>query len=394
MNSDLIPIRLKPGRERSVLARHSWIFSGAVENIQDIIDGCVHPVFSSQSAFLGIAYFNSRCSIVGRIISYRKEPPEQAIIRSLEQSIALRAKVMPQNAREMYRLVHAEADFLPGLVIDLYGDVAVLQIATLGMDRFKETIVDTLREKLPLTWIYERSTSSSRKMEAMQPAEKTLWGVERAEVLAEENAICYSVDVKKGQKTGFFLDQREMRSLVRSHANGRRLLNCFAYSGGFSLAALLGGVSSCCSVDVSQSALDLLQKNLVLNGLDGDSRHSSLCEDVFAYLRNQVTLPFDMVILDPPAFSKRPHDVAKALTGYREINSQVMKKMLPGSLLLTCSCSHYVTQELFLAMLKESSLIAERSIRILTGHHNSFDHPTSLVHPETEYLKSYLLYIQ
>ena len=394
MNVDNPPIYLKPGRERSVLARHLWIFSGAVDNIADIIDGGVHPVYSSKKAFLGLAYFNSRCSIIGRMISYTNQDPEEAITHTLEKSIRMRKGLMPQNPFEMYRLVHAEADSLPGLVVDLYGDVAVLQIATLGMDAFKNTIVDVLRKNFTLNWIYERSISSSRKMEGLPPVEKTLFGDEREETIAQENSIRYLVDIKKGQKTGFFLDQREMRSLVRSHSFGRHLLNCFSYSGGFSLAALMGGASSCHSVDISRSALDLLEKNLSLNGLADDKRHTSLCEDVFKYLREQENFFYDFVILDPPAFSKKPHDVRNALKGYREINSQTMKKMPPGSLLLTCSCSYFVKNDQFLEMLKESSLLASRSVRILASHHGSFDHPTSLVHPETEYLKSYLLYIE
>lgn len=391
---ETLPICLKPGREKSILARHLWIFSGAVQNPDDIHDGSVHPVHSSQGAWLGLAYFNRRCSIIGRMIGFQRREPQALITQYLKRSIALRKSLFAWKPSTMCRLVHAEADLLPGLVIDLYGDVAVLQIATLGMERFKELIVQTLREEISLSWIYERSSSGSRKIEGLGTSIGTLWGIERTEVLAEEEDLLYSIDIKQGQKTGFFLDQREMRGLIKKYATCRRVLNCFSYSGGFSLASLKGNAISCHSVDASQSALSLLEKNLQLNGLQGTNRHTALCEDVFTFLREKDSLPYDLVILDPPAFAKKPGDLSNALKGYREINSQVMKKIPPGGLLLTCSCSHFVSNEHFCRMLKEASLQAGRHVRILTGHHNSSDHPISLTHPENEYLKSYFLSVE
>lgn len=387
------PIRLHPGRERSICAKHLWIFSGAVANPSDIVDGAVHTVHSSKDEILGIAYFNKKCSIIGRMVSFLEEDPEEAIARNILQSIAMRKNIFPSTPLEMFRLVHAEADLLPGLVIDKYADVAVIQMATLGITSFRNIIVDTLRSAYSFRSIYERSTSPSRKVEGLAPFEQTLWGDDVSEVCTTEFDTSYLVDIKKGQKTGFFLDQRAMRSYIRSIASQKRVLNCFSYSGGFSLAALKGNASSCTSIDVSQGALDLLEKNLRLNNFIGQS-HQSICEDVFAYLRAQEKLPYDIIILDPPAFAKRAHDLHNALKGYREINSQVMKKALPDTLLLTCSCSYYVPHDRFLAMLKESALLAKRHVRILTGHHMSPDHPASVFHPETDYLKSYLLHIQ
>lgn len=393
MSSSTPHIYLKPGRERSVIKRHPWIFSGAVQNSHAIVDGAVHSVYSSNSDFLGLAYFNSRCSLIGRMISYQNEDPKVAIRRSLEDSIRIRQAMMPQNEKEMYRLVHGEADFLPGLIVDRFYDVAVLQIGTLGMEAFRDIIIETLTEKLPLTWIYERSSSSSRKLEGLSSFEKTVWGQERDEVVADENGIHFSIDVRHGQKTGFFLDQREMRKLIRSLAKEKRVLNCFCYSGGFSLASLLGEAQSCLSIDVSDSALALLEHNLELNELRNDARHETLREDVFNFIRASNRLDFDLIILDPPAFAKKPKDVTQAIRGYREINSQVMKKMGKG-LLLTCSCSHFVSSDQFVEMLKEAALMAQRQVRMLSTHHNSFDHPLSLTHPESEYLKSYLLHIE
>lgn len=388
-----IPIRLKPGREKSLLSRHLWIFSGAVANSNDIVSGSVHPVVSATGQKLGIAYFNERCSLIGRILSFEETSPEKALATHIQKSISLRKSLFSFTSSTMCRLVHAEADRLPGLIVDLYGDVAVIQIATKGMERLKETIVHSLKEELSLTWIYERSSSSSRKMEGLSPFEGTLWGTEREKVYAEESGILYSIDIKHGQKTGFFLDQREMRSLVQRFSDKRRVLNCFSYSGGFSLAALRGGASSCHSLDVSQSALSLLDENLRLNDFAGTPRHTSRCEDVFDFLRSTETLPYDFVILDPPAFAKKRNDIPNALRGYREINSQVMKKLPQGSLLLTCSCSYFITEDDFLRMVKEASLHANRYVRVITKHHTSFDHPIAVTHPENEYLKSFLLYV-
>lgn len=388
-----VPIRLKPGREKSVLSKHLWIFSGALSNPDDIVDGQVHPVLSSNDQFLAIAYFNKRCSIAGRILSFQKKDPQEAIQDHLLESIELRRKIFSPSASWMGRLVHAEADLLPGLIVDLYADVAVLQIATLGMERLREYVIEILSRELSISWIYERSASGSRKVEGLRPFEGTVWGQERDEVISEESGISYCIDIKHGQKTGFFLDQREMRNLLRSYAHQKRVLNCFCYSGGFSLAALKGGASFCQSIDVSQSALTLLERNLLLNGFGGSSCHHSHCADVFEFLRKEETLPYDIVVLDPPAFAKKPHDVQNALRGYREINSQALQKMPKGSLLLTCSCSYYIEEALFVRMLKEAALQAKRYIRILTGHHNSPDHPVSPFHPENEYLKSYLVWV-
>jgi 23S rRNA (cytosine1962-C5)-methyltransferase len=385
---------LASGRERSVLARHLWIFSGAVKKIHpDLRDGECVDVLSSTGEFLARAFLNRSSSIIGRIVSFEPMAVEEAITGHLQRALAFRMQLFRDLSGRVCRLVNAEADMLSGLVIDLYDTTAVLQISALGMEKHKELIVDVLRSSLPLTWIVEKSTSPSRKKEGMASETKTLWGEERSRIVIEEHGLKFAVAVAEGQKTGFFIDQRETREIVRRLAPGRRVLNCFSYSGAFSVAALCSGAARCVSLDSSDQALKLVQENLQLNGLDADPRHESVCADAFEWLESN-PLDYDVIILDPPAFAKRRQDVDRAIKGYREINRQALQKMPSGSFLLTCSCSYHVQPTEFLAMLKNAGLQSHRNVRLLSHHHHAWDHPTSLYHPETDYLKSALLYVE
>jgi 23S rRNA (cytosine1962-C5)-methyltransferase len=382
------------GRERSILGRHQWIFSGAVKKMPtEAEDGSCVDVVSVRGEFLASAFLNRKSSIVGRIISFEKRDAEEAIRQNIENAITYRRKLFGNFSGKMFRLINAEADMLSGLVVDLYDTSAVIQVSSLGIEKHKEIILDALRAHIPLTWIYEKSTSPSRKQEGLSPCERTLWGEEKPTVVVEEEGIRYMVAIKEGQKTGFFLDQREMRTMIQQLAKGRKVVNCFSYSGGFSLSALLGGASSCLSIDSSSQALTWLGENLRLNGLEEDTRHSSLCTDVFSWLEKE-DVDFDLVILDPPAFAKRKQDLDKALRGYKEINRRALQKMPKNSFLLTSSCSYHVEPTQFMAMLKKAALDAGRNVRILSYHRHAWDHPTSIFHPETDYLKSALLYVE
>lgn len=385
---------LAPGKERSIYARHLWIFSGAVKKIHpDLKDGECCDVLSSTGEFLAQAFLNRSSSIIGRIISFERMDVEEVLKGHVLRAIELRTKLFGSLQGTMCRLVNAEADLLSGLIIDLYGETAVLQISALGMERYKQFIVDTLRSSIPMQWIVEKSTSPSRKKEGLSSEVRTLWGTEQPHIVVEESGLKFAISVQEGQKTGFFIDQRETRELVRRLSPGRRILNCFSYSGAFSVAALASGASSCSSIDSSEPALRMVSENLRLNGLDKDSRHSSICADVFVWLE-QNPLDFDLIILDPPAFAKRRQDVDMAIKGYREINRRAMQKMPSGSFLLTCSCSYHVQPNEFMAMLKQAALQTGRRVRLLSNHRHAWDHPTSLFHPETDYLKSALLYVE
>ena len=383
---------LAPGRERSVLGRHQWIFSGAVKHMpKGVPDGECVPVLSATGDFLGIAFLQRRSSIVGRLISFEDRPVEAILLSNLEQALLLRRKLFGDLSGKMYRLVNAEADMLSGLIVDVYDTTAVIQISSLGMERRKEQIVEMVRILLPVTWVYERSTSPSRKHEGLAPSQGTLFGEEKP-VYVQEDGFRFHIDITGGQKTGFFIDQREMRGLVKRLAAGKRVVNCFCYSGAFSVAALAGGATKCVSIDASQAALQLVEEHLRLNGLES-AAHESLCTDVFSWLETD-PLFYDLIILDPPAFAKRKQDVENALKGYREINRRVLQKVPSGSFLLTFSCSYHVEPNQFLAMLKKASLDAKRHVRLLSHHRHAWDHPMSIYHPETDYLKSALLYVE
>jgi 23S rRNA (cytosine1962-C5)-methyltransferase len=385
---------LAPGRERSVLSRHQWIFSGAVKKIsQSSEDGDCIDILASTGEFLAIAFLNRSSSIVGRILSFEKKSVEEALNDNLLKAFAFRRRLFGDLSGKMCRLVNAEADMLSGLVIDLYDTTAVIQISSLGMEKYKGFILEVLRSSLTLTWIFEKSTSPSRKKEGMPLVEETLWGEEKSRIIVKEDGLQFAISVKGGQKTGFFIDQRETRDSVRRLASGRRVLNCFSYSGAFSVAALSAGAMSCCSIDSSEQALKLIEENLVLNGLQGDHRHTSICADVFTWLEKE-PLDFDLIVLDPPAFAKRKQDLDVAMKGYREINRRALQKMPSGSFLLTCSCSYHVQPTEFMAMLKHAAMQSSRRVRVLSHHRHAWDHPCSIYHPETDYLKSALLYVE
>ena len=381
------------GKERAIVFRHQWIFSGAVRSLPPTVeDGACVDVCSSDGSFLGRALVNRKSAIIGRIITFERKSAEDAICAHLQAAVSFRKALFGSLQGRMYRLVNAEADMLSGLVIDVYDTVAVVQVSTLGMNRYLPVIVDVLRSELALTWIYEKSTSPSRKREGLLPKEGTLWGEEQSRVVVAEDGLQFLISIKEGQKTGFFIDQRESREIVRRLAPGRRVLNCFSYSGAFSVAALAAGARSCCSVDVSAQALQLAEANVALNHLDSDGRHTVVCADVFPWLDRE-SLDYDLVILDPPAFAKRRQDVPSAMSGYQEINRRAIAKMPAGSFLLTCSCSYHVQPSEFLAMLKSAAHAAKRQVRVVSHHRHAWDHPMNLFHPETDYLKSALLYV-
>ncbi|MBS0638127.1 MAG: class I SAM-dependent rRNA methyltransferase [Verrucomicrobia bacterium] len=380
------PVTLKSGREKSLLSRHPWIFSGAVQSLPEFTDGDVLPVQSNRGEHLGFGYFNRRSNIIGRMLSFDKTVDLEKLIK---EAIVLRT-VVPSNSNAI-RLINGESDFCPGLIVDRYDNVLVVQISTLGMDKLKGQIVEILQRECKPVWIYESSTSPSRKEEGLNECKKTLFGNPVDDILVYENGLKFLVNPLKGQKTGFFQDLREMRLLIEQLAKGKRVLNCFSYTGAFSCYALKGDATHCLSVDISKEAIEQTKKHMELNGFE-QARHSEVVADCFDFLRTDA-LNFDLVILDPPAFAKRKSDVTKALRGYQEINRTTLAKMPKNSLLLTCSCSYHVDDELFLKMLFHASREAKRDIRIIQRHRHAFDHPVSIYHPESNYLKGYLCYV-
>ena len=382
---------LKRGRDKAVRNRHHWIFSGAIQSLPDFEDGAILPVRSAEGELLGQAYFNRASSITGRMVSFGAEPAETAIRAGLERALALRAKFFDPAVTNARRLVNAEGDGLPGLIADLYDDVLVLQIATLGMERLKPLVLEVLEAALHPRAVFERSDLPARRDEGLEERSGPLAGEPVEKVLILENGVSYRVDLVHGQKTGFFLDQRESRRLVRDCAAGRRVLNAFAYSGSFAVSAVLGGAVRADSIDTSAAALALAEENFELNGLPSDSG-AFFHGDVFEFLR-EPALDHDFIILDPPAFAKKRTDVVAACRGYKDINRLAFQRVWAPGLVLTFSCSHFVDEGLFQQVVFQAAREAGRRVRILQKHRQAFDHPVNIYHPETVYLKGFLLYV-
>ncbi len=382
---------LKPGRDKAVRNKHHWIFSGAIRDLPDFEDGAVLPVHSSGGELLGHGYFNRKSSITGRMIAFGNEPPEAAVRHSVERALALRAKFFDPAVTNARRLINAEGDALPGLIADLYDDVLVIQIATLGMEKLKPLVLDLLTGALRPRTIFERSDLPARREEGLEETEALLAGepVEKVRIL--ESGISYWVRLVESQKTGFYLDQRESRRLVRECAAGRRVLNAFAYTGSFSVCSLLGGAIKADSVDSSAAAMTLAQDNFELNGLASDSG-TFFTADVFEFLR-EPALDHDFIILDPPAFAKKRTDVVAGCRGYKDINRLALQRVRTPGLVLTFSCSHFVDEGLFQQVVFQAAGEAGRRVRILQRHRQAFDHPVNIYHPETAYLKGFLLYV-
>jgi len=382
---------LKPGKEKAVLKQHPWIFSGAIASLPTHENGEVLSVYSSEGHFLAKAYFHSENSIAGRILTFEDESIEAAIDMRLDRAIALRNSLFDREITNAFRIVNAEGDGLPGLIADLYDDILVLQINTFGMANLRSMLVEMFCKKLNLKGIFEKSVSQSRRLEGLNDCQEVLFGDCPKEVVVKENGLLFLVPIKEGQKTGFFLDQREMRQNIAKFAVGKRVLNCFSYTGGFSLFALQAGAEHVTSVDSSEAACHIARENTLMNHLD-PQRHTVIVSDVFDFLKSDPML-FDLVILDPPAFAKKRSDISQGCRGYKELNRMAIEKMPKGSLLLTCSCSHFIDTNLFQNLLFQAALEAKRSVKIISRHLQAGDHPISLFHPEGDYLKSLLLHI-
>lgn len=347
-------------------------------------------VFSASGEKLGLAMLNKGRSITGHMLAFGNESLTDALPKRIKQAAFLRKRWFDPAETNAIRLINAEGDGIPGLIVDAYADVFVMQVANPGMERLKTEIAACLIEEFKPRSLYEKSTSFMRRKEGLAEVRELLHGEANPEVEILEKGLRFSVDVLEGQKTGLFLDQREMRSLVRGLSKNKRLLNCFAYTGGFSVFALAGGASHVDSVEMSAKCEPRLEKNLALNRL---TNHQFICTDVFDFLKT-TTLNYDLVILDPPAFVKKRGDIARAFRAYKELNRHVLEKMPAGSLLLTCSCSYHVDEALFQNILFRAAHESGRSVRILSRHVQAHDHPISIFHPESSYLKSFLLYIE
>jgi len=382
---------LQPGKDKPVRNRHPWIFSGAIRSLPEFENGGILPVLAADGEFLGHAYFNRDTSIAGRMLNFDRIPALEALAANLDAAVALRRRFLGPETTAC-RLVNGEGDGVPGLVADIYGDALVLQISTLGMDRLKPFVLDHLTRRLAPRSVYEKSRLPSRREEGLPMFDGPLQGETAGTVEVLENGLRFRVDIVHGQKTGFYLDQREMRAFFGRLAAERRVLNAFAYTGGFSVYAFAGGAASVDSVEASDRAAALARVNCALNGF-GEKPGRFLAADVFEFIRAE-PLDYDLVVLDPPAFAKKKTEVVQACRGYKDIHRIVFQKVPAGSLVLTFSCSFFVDETLFRQVLFQAAREASRGVRILQRHHQAFDHPLNIYHPESDYLKGFLLEVE
>jgi 23S rRNA (cytosine1962-C5)-methyltransferase len=383
-------IVLKPGRERPIRAGHPWIFSGAIASgLDDVAAGDPVRVRAHDGRVLGVGYANPRTTIAVRLVSHADEALDAGLIaRRVDDALALRREVLPDVTA--LRVLNGEGDRLPGVVVDRYGDVLVCQLLTAGAARLGAQVLEVLQARLSPRTIYERSEGAVRREEGLADATGVRAGEEPPVPLEiGEAGMCFLVDVVHGQKTGFFLDQRESRRLVRELARERRVLNTFAYTGAISVAAGLGGARSVDSVDGSRPALALAEQAWERNALPA-GRARWIAANVFEHLRATEDT-YDLVVVDPPPFVRRRGDVEAGLRGYKDVNLHAARRLEPGGLLLTCSCSQHVTREAFRETVGAAVADAGRTARVVAEWGHAADHPVALAHPEGQYLKALLL---
>jgi 23S rRNA (cytosine1962-C5)-methyltransferase len=388
---NLLKIYLKQGRERPVLNGHPWIFSGAIERADDDRENAgVADVYDNGKNWIARGLYSPKSQIRVRVLTWKKETiDENFFLRRFTRALSLREKDLARSTNA-YRLINAEGDFLPGLIVDRYGDFFVCQFFTAGIDLFKEDIVSALSALGLTKGIFERSEGRVRDEEGLMPAAGVLAGEAPPDLITvEENQFKFLVDVRRGQKTGFFLDQRDSRIFLSSTARDQTVLNSFSYSGAFSVYALGGGSREVVSLDSSLPALQLAEKNLALNGF-ADAPGELLKGDAFAYLK-EADRKFDLIVLDPPSLAHRRSDVSAATGGYKFLNLHALKHLNPGGLLLTFSCSQHLSTDLFQKVVFGAAVDATRKVSIVKRLGQPADHPISLHHPEGEYLKGLAL---
>jgi 23S rRNA (cytosine1962-C5)-methyltransferase len=382
---------LKQGRERPVLNGHPWIFSGAIERIEGAPDEVgVADVFDCKKNWLARGLYNPKSQIRVRVLTWQKDEIDgDFFARRLRQAFALRHQYL-SGSTNAYRVVNGEGDFLPGLIVDRYAGFLVCQFFTAGMAMFKDDILDALGVIDSIEGIFERSEGRVGDEEGLDPSVGVFKGEAPPETITiEENGFKLLVDVRRGQKTGFFLDQRDNRSFLSTVVRYQTVLNCFSFSGAFSVYAFGGGAKEVVTLDSSKPALELAEENLELNGF-ASAPGELLKGDAFAYLK-EIDRKFDLVVLDPPSLAHKRSDLDAATGGYKFLNLHALKHLNPGGLLLTFSCSQHLSIDLFQKVVFGAAVDAHRKVAVIKRLGQPIDHPFSLHHPEGEYLKGFAL---
>ncbi len=388
-------IILHKGKEESLKRFHPWAFSGAIARKDDVEDGDLVSVFTSGGDFIGNGHYEAS-SIAVRMLSFDESAIDEKFFGiRLKAAFEMRRAIgLMRDDNNSFRLVHGEGDFLPGLVIDVYGNTAVVQAHSPGMHFARKQIAQALTSELGdvVKNVYYKSETTLPYKAALDSTNEYLVGGYEGDV-AVENGLKFHVDWLRGQKTGFFVDQRENRRLLEHYARGRNVLNMFCYTGGFSFYAMRGGAAEVCSVDSSAKAIALTEANVALNFAD-DARHKSVTEDAFKFLDVMEKDHYDLIVLDPPAFAKHKSALKNALVGYRRLNAKALVKIKSGGLLFTFSCSQAVNKEQFRLAVFSAAAQSGRKVKILHQLTQPADHPISIYHPEGEYLKGLVLYVE
>lgn len=393
---EFVKIELKPGKEQSLLRFHPWIFSGAIRKINgNPIEGDVVEVEDSSGNFIALGHYQPS-SITVRVISFTKVDINKDFWRKkIVNAILLRKTLglFGNKDTNTFRLIHGEGDNMPGLIVDIYGSTAVMQCHSVGMYHIRQIIAELIIEQFEgtITSVYDKSTGTLPFKAPISPVDGYIVGNTFADTLFEYGNR-FEISWVEGQKTGFFIDQRENRLLLQQYAQGKTVLNTFGYTGGFSVYAIKGGASKTITVDSSQKAIDLTNKNVEINFGDIQN-HEAICADVFEYLRTS-TEKFDIIILDPPAFAKHNEALRNALQAYKRLNAAAIRKLNPGGLLFTFSCSQVVNKENFRNAVFSGCAITGRQVKILHQLTQPADHPINIYHPEGEYLKGLVLQIE
>ncbi|WOK05112.1 class I SAM-dependent rRNA methyltransferase [Imperialibacter roseus] len=387
-------IVLKAGKERSIQRFHPWVFSGAIQHTpKGLNEGDLVQVLDSRKKFLGIGHYQIG-SITVRMVAFSDVTVDQAFWKGkIDRAVEARRAVglTKKGDLNVFRLIHGEGDGLPGLIMDYYNGTVVFQAHSVGMYLLKDTFASILKElDLPITACYNKSAGTIPFKAPIQAEDGFIFG-EGDTIEVNEYGSKFTINVVEGQKTGFFIDQRESRRLLEEFSKGRKVLNTFCYTGGFSVSALKAGASEVVSVDSSQKAIDLTEQIIDLN-FGKTEKHTSLCADAFDYLAKMPD-DFDVIVLDPPAFAKHVRVLENGLKGYRTINEKAIKKIKPGGILFTFSCSQVVSPQDFRTAVFSAAAATGREVRILYQVHQPADHPVSIYHPEGEYLKGLVLQI-
>ncbi len=383
-------LRLKPGRERSVLQRHPWLFSGAVAEVEALhgaVPGDLGDVVDTSGRFLARGTVQPDSQILCRILTWRDEPVDAAFFhRRVERAAAMRAELVADAETTAWRVINSEGDELPGLVVDIYGDILVAQVLTAGMSRHSNLWLDALESIFSPVAILERGERARRESVAEEGTGSRLLrgSLKPGPCLIHEHGLVYEMDPEVGQKTGFYLDQRDNRRAVRMHAGGRRVLNLFGYTGAFSVSAGAGGAGHVVHVESSAPARELARRNWAHNGLPKE-RFETSGEDAFRFLRN-VRESYDLIVLDPPPFARDRRSLDRALRAYKDLNLWVLCRAKPGALVWSFSCSQHVSHDLFQKVVFGASLDARASVQWLGRCGAACDHPVHLDHPQGEYL--------